>query len=687
MKPEWILPEPDLEEIESISSNTGIDKRIVSILHNRGIKDEAEIIRFLFPELNNLHSPFLLDGIHDAVVRLKTAIDAGERIAIFGDSDLDGITSLTIIHNILTKSGTSPVIRYPKAKESYGLTCSVIDEFINEKVTLVITVDSGIRDVDEINYGRANGIDFIITDHHEPDLLLPEALIVNPKKTECGYPFKELAGVGVAFKFVQAFLYSYTAGFDKNFVLIYKETEQYSFKYIKNGVTFRELNVAKDDLVKILTSELSRDDYIILLNMESVHLSSIIKSLHPGITVNDLIKLASTINNVNYQDYRQMLAALTAEYKINSKNVSGEFDLYVKLFTELQWRSSKKIISLLEEFVVLVTIGTIADIMPLVGENRQFVKYGLAMINKREGHTGIQSITNKTNTTSKSISWDVAPLLNAPGRMGETDLTVKFFLEQDNTKLADIVSAIQKINGERKKIVSELIEKIKNDNSDAVFNKNIFFCMNDEIIDGLAGLIANRMADDLKKPVIIATGADQNNIVKGSARSTGNFDFFKYTQPVSHLFERVGGHAQAFGFTARKENIMEIIGTIDALIGDNFSPDITVKIDSIIEVKDINTSFIKTLSLLEPYGKSNEEPLFAVKKVKIESFNAFGNQGNHGRFVLPNSIQAIGWNMHDKMKFYFEQKKEIDIICKLENNEFLGKLYSRMVITDMAVSG
>jgi len=211
--------------------------------------------------------------------------------------------------------------------------------------------------------------------------------------------------------------------------------------------------------------------------------------------------------------------------------------------------------------------------------------------------------------------------------------------------------------------------------------------MHDEIIDGLAGLIANRIADDLKKPAIIATGIDKNGIVKGSARSSGNFDFFKYTLPVSHLFERVGGHSQAFGFTAKLDNIKEIIETINGSIADNFIPDNCIRIDSILDIKDVNIDFIRSLSLLEPYGKSNEEPVFTIAKVKIDSLNAFGALGNHGRFILSNTFQAIGWNMFDKMKLYFNEKKEIDLICKLEINEFQGKVNPRIVLIDMDFSG
>jgi single-stranded-DNA-specific exonuclease len=686
VKPEWILPEPDLQDIAAISESTGIDKNIISILQSRGVVQKDDILSFLFPELNNLHSPFLLHGIYEAVSRLKKAITSSEKVAIFGDSDLDGITSLTIIHSVLSKAGCKPVIRYPKAKESYGLTCDIIDEFIKEKITLVITVDSGIRDIDEIKYGRENGIDFIVTDHHEPDEVLPDAVIINPKQSECSYPFKELAGVGVAFKFVQAFLYSYTSGFNQRFILIYKEGFSYTLAHIKDSIIEMEQSADKDSIVVLMTSTITPADYIVLLNDESLTLSSIIKSMHHGIIITDLKKIAESITNKQFDDNGQMLDILSKEFRIITGNSTSQFRLYLKLFLELQLRSSSKINAVLQEYLVLVTVGTIADIMPLYSENRQLVKYGLSLINSGRGHSGILTLAGKNHTTSKSISWNIAPLLNAPGRMGETGMTVNFFLEQNNDKISEIISAIQKVNDDRKKLVNEIIERIRDDDSKALVNDNIFFYMHDDIIDGLAGLIANRIADDIKKPVIIATGSGSNGIVKGSARSSGNFDFFKYTAAAVHLFERVGGHAQAFGFTAEKDKIKEIAGIINNAISDNFIPEKTLHVDSVIELRDINSDFIKSISLLEPFGKCNEEPLFLVKNITIGGFSIFGNTGTHGKYQINGNIQAIGWNMFEKMSIFYKSKKNVDIVFRLENNEYLGKINPRMIVVDIDFS-
>ncbi|MCL2154137.1 MAG: single-stranded-DNA-specific exonuclease RecJ [Leptospirales bacterium] len=684
MKPEWILPDYSRQEIELISKKTGIDINIISILFARGIKDEHEIHKFLFPELNNLHSPFLLHGIFDAIDRLKAAIKNNEKIAIFGDSDLDGITSLTIIYDLLVKFENRPLIRYPKGRESYGLSHEIIDEFINNKIDLVITVDSGIRDIQEIDYAKKHNIDFIITDHHEPDEDLPNAIIVNPKKDNCKYPFKELAGVGVVFKFVQAFLYSYTTSFNVNFVLIYENKITYDIINVRNGIVGYDYKIKKNDIIEFISIEINEDDYIILLNGEYSVLKSLIKSIYPEINISNIKKIASDYCNLDFENNDVMIDRLTKDFCIDKAHTLEEFGLYVKLFIELQWRDSKKIFSILQENAVLFTIGTIADIMPLIGENRDIIKYGLSVLKRGDGHVGIQSLIDKSKVSSRTISWDIAPLLNAPGRMGETDLTVNFFLEKDNVKIKYIIFEIHKINNDRKKRVASIVEKLKNNDSGIKLNDNIFFYMNEEIIDGLAGLIANRLADDMKKPVIIAAGTDGS--IKGSARSYGNFDFLSHTLTIAHLFERLGGHAQAFGFTANQENIEEIINRINQSVADRFIPDKTIQIDAILDVNDINTLLIEKFSLLEPFGKKNETPVFISRQIKIEEFSSFGSTNNHGKFIINNSLQVIGWNMFDKMDSYYKVKKNVDLIYNLTQNEFLGKTSPRLILIDIDFS-
>ena len=204
MKAAWQVADYDEAEVQALCTACGIDRIPASILYGRGIRTPESMQAFLSPCLSDLHSPFLLDGMHEAVTRIREAVRSGEKIAIFSDSDIDGITSLAIIYDLLVKLKSGAYIRYPGDREGYGLTCGIIDEFKSGGITLVITVDCGIRDFSEIEYAGRCGIDFIVTDHHEPDLALPSAIIINPKLENSSYPFKDLAGVGVAFKLAHA---------------------------------------------------------------------------------------------------------------------------------------------------------------------------------------------------------------------------------------------------------------------------------------------------------------------------------------------------------------------------------------------------------------------------------------------------------------------------------------------------
>lgn len=686
MKPEWILPFFNPDELTHLVQATGIDHHIVSILYSRGIKDPDNLFKYVSNELNYIHSPFLLDGIYDAVNRIKQAIKNHEKIAIFGDSDLDGITSLSIVYGVLEKAGCRPFIRYPKAKESYGLTNEVINEFVNNDIKLVITVDSGIRDIVEIELGRRNGLDFIVTDHHEPGSSYPDAIIINPKKAGCNYPYKDLAGVGVAFKLIHALLYSYTSSFNKIYILIYKELNNINLQFIKNGILFKNLNCNNDEICQVVTRDISGDNFVIFLNEDSYYLSGVIKTVHEKIIISNFLRIASSVTGSVFNEKQQMFNKLISDYSISADTKNDNCSLYTKLFIELHWRGLTKLISILQEYLGHVSIGTIADVMPLTGENRQLVKYGLSIMNSGKGHPGILNIVGDSEINTKVISWDIAPLLNAPGRMGESDLTVNFFLEKNKSKIDELINSIKKINRDRKKNVNDIIERIKNYTNSENFNDNIFFYMDNEILDGIAGLIANRISDDFNKPVIIATGADSNGIVKCSARSSSNFDFFSYTSSITHLFERIGGHAQAFGFTAKSFNINSIIEKLNYEIGKDSIPEKKISIDLEIKINEINPVYIKKLALLEPYGKSNEEPLFISRCVKIISFFPFGLKNNHGRFVIEENLQAIGWNMYDKMEFYFNKGDTLDLVYKLENNVFHGRTYPRIILVDLDFS-
>ncbi len=688
MKDNWILPDAASEESLRLYESCGIDRISGSILYSRGLRNRDEVMEFIYPELNNLHSPYLMRGIPEAVNRIREAIAGNEKIAIFADSDLDGITSLTIIHDLLTKCGVTPLIRYPKNKEGYGLTCDIITEFISGGVQLLITVDSGIRDLEEISYASANGIDTIITDHHEPDKVYPKAIIVNPKMPECNYPFKDLAGVGVAFKLAQAVIFSFTSSYNKRFILINADNNSIIFHYIINGITVLTESANKTLLNDYIENKLTPADHYICTDSSIKIITAALDETKLRLKGNTLAGLACMLTGISFKDQQEMLEVLLDRFNIQSLQLTQD-EILIKVFLELQMRSSKKFIDTMMGYITLATVGTIADIMPLHGENRSIIKYGLEVFKNGKGHCGIQGlIRNSAQPTAKDITWDIAPLLNAPGRLGETGLTVDFFLNKDISKILEITREIEKINRERKKLVSTITEQIRQsieagENPD---NMKLFFYMSNEIISGLAGLIASRVADDLKKPVIIAVIEPDSDTVKGSGRSYNDFNFFRFVEPFSDMFERIGGHAQAFGFTAKKENILNIIKVINDSIDVDVFQNNSIMIDALIDVSDISASVIDKISLLEPFGKSNEEPLFAANFLKIDSFLRFGKNGMHGKYILKNGLHVIGWNMSETMEHYFNENAPVDMIFNLENNIFMNRKYPRLRLIDIVLS-
>lgn len=687
MKNNWLTNDSPDDLTLELFERYGINKIIGSILYSRGIKEKNELLSFLYPELNNLHSPFLMRGMSDAVFRIREALDKKERIAVFADSDLDGITSLTILYDLLLKCGSIPMIRYPRNKEGYGLTCDIIDEFASSDISLLITVDSGIRDIQEIKYAASRGIETIITDHHEPDTNYPEAVIINPKMPDCNYPYKDLAGVGVALKLAHALLFSYTAAYEKKFILINTREDQIIFHSIINGIITETVQKDNNNFSSFILSNLSDGSHIVCTESAQKKINEIILNNNPNVRINTILTLSNTITGMNHKTQREMFNDLFKKYKIQS-SLYDEEQLFIKLFLELQMRSSRKLLERMQIYIALAAVGTIADIMPLNGENRNIIKHGLEVLKNKKGHTGIQTLLNTPEPTAKNITWNIAPLLNTPGRFGETSLTVDFFLNTDEEKTSLIINEIEKLNKERKKIVTSITEQIKAEIESGLnlFNDKLYYYFGNEIMSGLAGLIASRIADELKKPVIIAVEESDADMVKGSGRSYNDFNFFRFVEPLSSMFERIGGHAQAFGFTARKERMPEIINAINSAIDDKYEHSESLKIDAIIDINEINSSLIDKLSLLEPFGKNNEEPVFAAKNITIESFSQFGSNGNHGKYILKNGLHVIGWNMTDKMQDYMENDVPVDIIFNLENNIYLNRKFPRLKLIDIDFS-
>ncbi len=665
---------------EDLSNLFGVRPQIMKLINARGIVEKDDIRAYLYPHYSDLHSPFMLDNMHEAVTRIRAAISGRERIGIFADSDLDGITSLTVMYQMFSKMGTIPYLRYLKDRENYGITEEIIDEFKKEKTDLLITVDSGIRDIKEIAYARNLGIDVIVTDHHEPDATLPDAIVVNPKLSHSSYPNAFLAGVGVAFKICHATLMSYLPSYNRLFSIVSSENGEMSLSIIQNGIVRSEYHHHERINDEDIARKALESDWILHHDLTPRQLGSLMEALPEegrALPFSDFIK---RVFSSSISDIRQA----SKEFSIIREYHDSEHDFLVNLFNEVQIRGSDKMLSFIQEIMPFVAIGSIADVVPLKNENRSIVKIGLREM-ETSRHSGLARLVNGSRADSRLVAWDIAPLLNTPGRDGKTHLTVDFFLPKKSDDMDRTINEIRSLNTNRKNVINticiRLLDKIGSRDSHST--NGLIYIRDNDIPNGYAGLIAGRLSDKTEMPVVVAVETDEPGVLKGSGRIKGGGKFFSFFSTHADRFIRIGGHEQAFGFTVHEENIDEIIADINTRLGECNRDVLNPVVDMELDIRDINEGLIEEMGILEPFGNGNERPVFLSRSLTISTFEMMGK--NHGKYYFngTRSLCAIGWQMADEMKEKYQHGTPVDILYNLENNRFNGRLYPRMIIATL----
>lgn len=684
MKPGWKVKSIDEDIRDTFSRVLGIDKYLSAIILAKGQNTISDAYDFLNPRLSSLNSPFLMKGMYEAVGRIREASIKEERVAIFADSDLDGLTSLSILLNLFEKIGVNSFFRYAVLDEEYGLRHEVIDELREGGADLLVTLDCGVRDIDEIAYARSLGIDVIVCDHHEQGDELPDAIVVNPKRRDCPYPFKELAGVGVAFKLCHGFLMSYLQSFNKKFLLITADPDNVYLLYIRNGIVEGSEILRNIEELGRISGGAADIDYVVHYDAGG---EKIIREVFPEKNIYNLNDLVASFCGSEHDKRVYSLDELCDIFSITREVFKNKGEVISRIFSEIEYNHSPKIDQFINSTIDLVSLGTIADIMPVRDENRIIVHHGIKSFNSTS-HPGLAILANRIGDeiSAKNIAWKISPLLNTPSRFGRTDITAKFFIEKDTENIQAILSDIDSLNTDRKKLINDLLDGIYADIKCGKIDtkKKMVWIESVDIPDGLTGLIANRISESLSMPVIIISMNGNKEHVKGSGRAVGDFNFFACVEPLSSLFEKIGGHPCAFGFTANANNLERIREKVEQRISGKCRISEDCHIDLELPLDAVSIDFINNLAVIEPCGHQNEECVFLTRCADLKEFKRFGNDKNHGKytFIQNNSIEAIGWNMADVMEKFFD-KKRVDILYRLENNEFNGRVTPRMYIMDL----
>ncbi|MCL2388792.1 MAG: single-stranded-DNA-specific exonuclease RecJ [Elusimicrobia bacterium] len=634
----WIFLSQDADERKLLSEQFNVSERLGAILLNRNI-NAGNAGAFLHGSYEELLNPFLFGDMRAAALRLRSAVDKGEKILVYGDRDVDGITAVNILALTIKKLG-GDVSWYVPSDEGYGISKDVIDSRSALGTSLIVTADCGISAAAEINYAQSLGIDIIVTDHHEPPAEgLPKAFaVINPKTQNSNYPFKELAGCSVALKLAEALMLTFGKRFDKKTI------------FVSGGYFIETLN-----------------DICVLEGMLS------------GLELKDDKDLKIVSNNENF------LAEISAKVPqaqtelFNEDNVSNTQSLMQAYFAR-ERASDGRMKQFFDDNADVVALGTIADIVPLVGENRVFVKEGIKSIEKnihrRPGLGFIiedNLISKNSGVTARSIAWNVTPVLNSAGRMGKAPLSCELLMEFNEFHAKNIYADILKLNDSRRDLQSTNIAAfnalLKEQTSPD--DKILTLCAQG-LDHGVTGIVAAQLVRQHSKPVVLLI-SDGSEAV-GAARSIEGFDIVQALENVKDILVKYGGHSQAAGFTVAQENVEQLKARLKEYAKKIVTPLMmtkTIQIDSELKISDLTTAFCKEIQILEPFGMGNPQPNFCVKNVTATEISAFGVKREHLKFKLSqngnHNITAVYWNsarLADSLK----TERVIDVIFNLELN-------------------
>lgn len=584
----WSVKECDEEAVIEIADALGLYTPVAALLAGRGYCTVKDAKRFIDKENASLYDAFLLPDMDKAVVRIDRAINEGERIAVYGDYDVDGITAVSVIYSYLRSQGADVIYYIPdRMEEGYGVNREALDGLKNEGAELIITVDTGITANSEVEYAKEIGIDIVITDHHECKDTIPDAAAaVNPKRSDSKYPFRDLAGVGVAFKLVCALSY-----------------------YAETGT--------------VCYSKEFHTEYVSIIG------------------------------------------------------------------------------GLLRDYSDLVSLGTVADVMPLTDENRVIVSYGLYCMAKTK-NMGLKALLEASEImakdgTSKKISsgtvgFILAPRINAIGRISKATRAVELFLTSDKKEAEAIAAELCDANKHRQDeenvIASEAIALIEEQYEPG--RDKMIVIGKEGWHHGIVGIVSSRITERYNLPSILVSFDAETGIGKGSGRSISEFNLVGALTECGNELEKFGGHTLAAGLTVKRENFekfkKEITEYANSVLTDD---DIERKsvADREIYPEDITSDLVDQLSVLEPYGTANPTPVFFMRELTVTEISPISN-GKHLRISLSGNgehLQAMYFGMNQDDLLYTVGDR-VDILCNLSLNEFKGNTYPRIIIRDMRFS-
>ncbi|TSB45689.1 single-stranded-DNA-specific exonuclease RecJ [Alkalicoccobacillus porphyridii] len=558
----WQVQTQDQATIDALAESCQLPPLVAKLLLNRGLREKKDVHQFLDSDGLNFHDPYLMDGMKETVERIYNAIEQEEHIMVFGDYDADGVSSTAVLMHALNELGALATYYIPnRFTEGYGPNEPALRRAKDDGIQLVITVDTGISAVHEAAVAKEIGLDFIITDHHEPPPNLPDALfILNPKKPGCSYPFKSLAGVGVAFKLAHALL----------------------------------------------------------------------------------------------------------------KRIP-------------------------EHLLDIAVIGTIADLVPLVDENRLIARSGLIALQETE-KPGLRAMKKVCGfgadvMEADHVGFGIGPRMNAAGRLDSADPAVDLLMSDDLATATMLAEEIDGLNKERQAIVNEMTEEaIKMvDDHYPISDNHVLIIGKEGWNAGVIGIVASRLVERYYRPVIVMSFDSEKGTAKGSARSIEGFNMFLELSKNRDILPHFGGHPMAAGLTMQLDLVDELRAKLhqqadEVLTEEDFSP--IARVDVVAKVGEVSLSVVKQLDKLAPFGVGNPKPKIMFEGVQLGQIRRIGSDSSHLKISLTEqgaALDGIAFRMghlHDEIT----RSAAVHALGTLSVNEWNGHIKPQLMVEDLAVS-
>jgi single-stranded-DNA-specific exonuclease len=561
----WLDSPVDAESVRRLAHELKVSPLLARLLVQRGLTEAAAAQAFLHPSLGQLHAPELMAGMREAVARLRRAQEQHEKILIYGDYDVDGTMAVVVLLTALRMLGAEVETYVPhRLTNGYGMRVPVVEEAAAKGFRVVISVDTGIREHAVLARARELGVDCIVTDHHLPDGHLPPACaILNPRRPDCGYPEKSLAGVGVAFKLAQALL---------------------------------------------------------------------------------------------------------------GERMSGK---------------------LLQSFLKVVSIGTVADVVPLTGENRVIARFGLEAL-RQPAQSGLAALIELAGLAGKAISagdvgFRLAPRLNAAGRMENARDVIDLFTLPDAARTREIAERLERLNRERQRVEEEILRAIvaQLERRKDLREQYTLVLAGEGWHRGVIGIVAQRVVERYHRPALVI--GIEDGVGVGSGRSIKSFHLLDALTSVGDLFQRFGGHAQAGGFMIAVEHVASLAQRFEdyarnVLTAADLEP--VLRVDAPIDLAEVDWPLYGEIIQLEPFGMGNPTPVFSACGIRLVATPRILQEkhlklrvGKGGR-----TLDALGWRWAARAPS-LQAGQQVDLAFTLEQNNYQDMASLQLVIKDLVATG